>query len=301
MRAARFFVIGWLVFLTGTFITILERAIVIPYSIFTEYAGQGALSIEVVLLSLALADKINIMRKEKEKAERVARESQELAIESLRKTDELKDEFLAIISHELRTPLYGMVGIAESLQDGVAGKVSGGMRNQLDMIIMSGRRLSHLVNDILDLSKLKHNTLSIELKQVNLYDLVKVVFTICQPLLKEKQVRLVNRISPKLPVVLADPGRLQQIMYNLVGNAITYTEVGEVVVTAESVENDFIKVYVADTGKGIDPEFHNHIFEPFQQGNSTIFSEFTAGAGIGLSVTKRLINLHGVISLCSRR
>lgn len=293
VRAARFFVIGWLVFLTGTFITILERAIVIPYSIFTEYAGQGALSIEVVLLSLALADKINIMRKEKEKAERVARESQELAIESLRKTDELKDEFLAIISHELRTPLYGMVGIAESLQDGVAGKVSGGMRNQLDMIIMSGRRLSHLVNDILDLSKLKHNTLSIELKQVNLYDLVKVVFTICQPLLKEKQVRLVNRISPKLPVVLADPGRLQQIMYNLVGNAITYTEVGEVVVTAESVENDFIKVYVADTGKGIDPEFHNHIFEPFQQGNSTIFSEFTAGAGIGLSVTKRLINLHG--------
>ncbi|MFD2129658.1 ATP-binding protein [Pseudogracilibacillus auburnensis] len=292
VREARFFVIGWLVFLSGTFITILERAAVIPYSMFTEYVGQGALTIEVALLSLALADKINIMRKEKEKAERTARESQELAIESLRRTDELKDEFLAITSHELRTPLYGMIGIAESLRDGVVGKLSHDMSTQLDMIIMSGRRLSHLVNDILDFSKLKHNKLAIEFKQVNLFDLVQVVFTICQPLLKDKPVRLVNRVSSDLAPILADPDRLQQIMYNLVGNSIKYTDFGEVRITAELVNNELVKVYVSDTGKGIALEYQKDIFEPFQQGISAT-SEPIAGTGIGLSIAKKLISLHG--------
>lgn len=291
VREARFFVIGWFVFLTGTFITILERAVVIPYSLFTEHAGKGALAIEVALLSLALADKINIMRTEKEKAEQLARKSQELAIESLRRTDELKDEFLAVTSHELRTPLFGMIGIAESLRDGVAGKISSEMNSQLEMIVMSGRRLSNLVDDILEFSKLKHNTLAITFKQVNLYDVVKVVFTICQPLIKEKPIRLVNEVSPNVPTVLADPDRLQQILYNLVGNAIKYTKIGEVRVSAE-FENARVKVQVADTGRGIATDFQKIIFEPFQQGTLSSTRE-SVGTGIGLSVTKSLIALHG--------
>src|SRR5699024_8317079 len=101
VREARFYILGWLIFLTGVSITILERAVILPYTIFTEYAGQAALTIEVVLLSLALADKINIMRQEKETAEKKAKESQDLAIKNLKKSDQLKDEFLAITSHEL--------------------------------------------------------------------------------------------------------------------------------------------------------------------------------------------------------
>src|SRR5690625_3601190 len=104
-RQARFFIVGWLIFLGGVFITILERAVILPFSIITEYAGQVSLAIEVVLLSLALADKINMMRAEKEQAEQKAKESQELAMTSLKQADELKDEFLAITSHEIRTPL----------------------------------------------------------------------------------------------------------------------------------------------------------------------------------------------------
>lgn len=291
VREARFFILGWVVFLTGTFVTILERAVIIPFSTFTEHAGQGALAIEVVLLSLALADKINIMRSEKEKAERTARESQAFAIESLRKTDELKDEFLAITSHELRTPLYGMIGIAESLRDGVAGNMEKEVNNQLDMIIQSGRRLSHLVHDIIDFSKLKHNTISIGPKQVDLFDLVEVVFTVCQPLMKEKQVSLMNRIPKDLPAVLADPDRLQQIMYNLIGNAINHTSYGEIAVTAELMTDEVIKIRVSDTGRGISRDLQKSIFEPFQ--GSVAASEFTASMGIGLSVTKKLVELHG--------
>lgn len=292
VRAARFFVIGWLVFLGGTFITILERAVIIPYSIVTEYAGQGAMVVEVVLLSLALADKISIIRKEKLVAEQKLRESQAMAIENFQRADKLKDDFLAITSHELRTPLYGMIGIAESLRDGVAGNVSSDVRKQLDMIVLSGNRLSHLVNDILDFSKLRHESMVIQLKSVQLADVIKVVFTVCKPLLKDKNIRLVKRVEGDLPPVIADPDRLQQIMYNLIGNAIKYTDEGEVVVTANVIHGDEIAVMVSDTGKGISKEAQKVIFEPFQQG-ATDHDSSVSGAGIGLGVAKYLVNLHG--------
>src|SRR5690606_34606676 len=117
-----------------------------------------------------------------EKAEQEARESQAIVMESLQKADELKDEFLAITSHELRTPLYGMIGIAESLRDGVLGEVPPEMSAQLSMIITSGQRLTDLVSDILEFSKLKHNALDVQLKSVSLFGLVDVVLAICQPL-----------------------------------------------------------------------------------------------------------------------
>lgn len=290
-RQARFFIVGWLIFLVGVLITILERAALLPFSIFTEYAGQASLTIEVVLLSLALADKINIMRSEKEQAEQDAKESQELAMESLKQADELKDEFLAITSHEIRTPLYGMIGIAESLRDGVVGNVSTEMSEQLSMIITSGNRLTHLVNDILDFSKLKHNSLDVHVKPIHLSEIVNVVFTICQPLVRKKPVQLINQINASLPPVIADPNRLQQILYNIIGNAIKYTDDGEVIISAV-VEDEFIKISITDTGKGILKEQLHMIFEPFQQGDISISRE-VGGTGIGLSITKQLVELHG--------
>lgn len=292
VREARFFVIGWLVFLGGTFITILERAVILPYSIVTEYAGQATMVIEVLLLSFALADKISIIRKEKAIAEQAAREIQEMALESLRRTDKLKDEFLAITSHELRTPLYGMIGIAESIRDGISGRVPRDVAKQLDMIIVSGNRLSNLVNDILDFSKLRHDTMTIQLKSVRIADIVKIVFAVCKPLLKDKEIQLIKRVEDDLPAVIADPNRLQQIMYNLVGNAIKYTDKGEVVVTASLIDGDSIAIIVSDTGRGISKEEQEIIFEPFQQGNIQQDGQ-TASAGIGLGVAKHLVDLHG--------
>ncbi|MDG5789870.1 ATP-binding protein [Evansella sp. AB-P1] len=289
-RQARFFIIGWFIFLIGVFITIIERAAIVPFSVFTEYAGQGALTIEVVLLSFALADKINIMRTEKEQAEKTARESQTLALENLKKADELKDEFLAITSHELRTPLFGMIGIAESLRDGVQDKVSENMKNQLSMIITSGNRLTHLVNDILDFSKLKHESIVLERKPVHLNGVVDVVFAICKPLLKSKEIQLVQHIDPSLQTVHADPNRLQQILYNLIENAIKYTNEGNIVISAVN-EGNFVKISVADTGRGMSKEQQSVIFEPFQQLDKSV-SRDAGGVGLGLTITKRLVDLH---------
>src|SRR5690625_4510734 len=290
VREARFLVLGWSVFLIGVFITILERATVLPYSKFTEYAGQGAFVFQVVLLSIALGDKINIIRSEKSKAERRARESQELALQSLKKADELKDEFLAITSHELKTPLYGMIGIAESLKEGAAGKISKEMFRQLEMIILSGRRLSQLVNEILDFSMLKYETINLDLKRVNLYRLVDIVFTVCRPLLNNKDVKLINKVN-KEDYVLADVNRLQQILYNLVGNAIEFTDFGKVSVSTVR-KDDQITICVKDTGRGIGELKLEEIFEPFKQIDSSV-SRTIGGTGIGLNITKQLVELHG--------
>src|SRR5690625_5207015 len=138
-----------------------------------------------------------------------------------------------------------MIGIAESLQDGVSGEISHEMNHQLDMIIHSGKRLSNLVNDILDFSKLKHDTLTVNIKEVDFSRLIDIVFIICQPLLQNKEVTLINNISPNATIVLADEDRLQQIMYNLIGNSIKYTEFGEVIVSTEQMESS-VKISVRD-------------------------------------------------------
>src|SRR5690625_2747975 len=207
-RQARFYIAGWLIFLTGVSVTILERTVILPFTIITEYAGQITLTIEVVLLSLALADKIKIMRQEKELAEKKAQENQELAIQNLKKADELKDEFLAITSHELRTPLYGMIGIAESLRDGIAGKITNNMYRQLSMIMTSGQRLTHLVNEILDFSKLKYESLKLDFQPVDLKSVVDIVVAISTPLLHNKQIRLINNVNRYLPPVREDKNHL---------------------------------------------------------------------------------------------
>ncbi|WP_272942206.1 ATP-binding protein [Alkalibacillus haloalkaliphilus] len=296
-RQARFYILGWMIFLTGVFITILERAAIIPYSLITEYAGQAAMTVEVVLLSFALADKINLMRAEKEQAEKQARESQELAMENLKKADVLKDEFLAVTSHELRTPIYGMVGIAESLRDGIAGDVSEQMRQQLSTIVASGNRLTHLVNDILDFSKLKYDSLELQLKSVHVKGVIEVVVAVSKPLINNKPIELVTDIPDDLSPVHADPNRLQQILYNLVGNAIKYTDEGRILISAYETEGG-LTISVQDTGSGISADQLEYIFNPFQQADP---SHTISGTGMGLSITKRLVDLHeGALSVESQ-
>lgn len=291
IRQARFFLVGWVVFLVGVLITILSDSAILPVNIATKYASQVAASLETILLSLALADKINIMREEKEKAEAEARRSQTIAIESLRKTDELKDEFLAITSHELRTPLYGIIGIAEGMRDGAVGKVSNHMRIQLDMIILSGKRLTQLVNDILDFSKLKHQSLEMDLQAVHLANIIDVVLITCRSLVKDKNIRIIHKDGGVIPPVLADPNRLQQILYNIIGNAIKNTAFGEISILVKQ-EQDYARVIISDTGKGISPDKMKSIFEAFYQGNEAGSREL-GGTGIGLSITKHLVELHG--------
>ncbi|MFT4926160.1 MAG: signal transduction histidine kinase/ligand-binding sensor domain-containing protein [Phenylobacterium sp.] len=210
--------------------------------------------------------------------------------QQLKQVDRLKDEFLANTSHELRTPLNGIIGLAESLMDGVGGPQSNASNANLAMIVSSGRRLANLVNDILDFSKLKNHNISLNVRAVDLHSMVDVVLTLSHPLVGDKTLKLVNSVPFDLSAALADEDRLQQIFHNLIGNAIKFTDEGEVTVSATETE-DGLNISVMDTGIGITQAQYVTIFNSFEQGGSS--DRTYSGTGLGLSVSKQLVNLHG--------
>ncbi len=211
--------------------------------------------------------------------------------ERLKKIDRLKDDFLANTSHELRTPLNGIIGISESLLDGAAGPLTGGVRANVELIVSSGKRLSSLINDILDYSKLRNRDIEIVKKSVDMRPLVSVVMTVIRATMPDSDVALHNDIPNDFPPVLGDETRLQQIMYNLIGNAFKFTRKGSVRVSA-SLKGDRIEIAVRDTGIGIPTGKLNDIFTSFEQVDGSISREY-GGTGLGLSITKKLVELHG--------
>ncbi|HLO47406.1 MAG TPA: ATP-binding protein [Kamptonema sp.] len=213
--------------------------------------------------------------------------------EELKQLDQLKNEFLANTSHELRTPLNGIIGIAESLIDGATGELPQTTQANLILIASSGRRLANLVNDILDFSKLRHNKLELRLKPVDLRAVTNVVLTLSKPLAVQKNLQLTNAISADFPPAAADEDRLQQILHNLVGNAIKFTPIGTVTVSAEVVAGkEQLAITISDTGIGIAEDKFDRIFESFEQAEGSTAREY-GGTGLGLAVTKQLVELHG--------
>ncbi len=218
-------------------------------------------------------------------------------IEKLERLDRLKDEFLANMTHELRTPLSGIIGLAESMADGATGHLTEMAKANLSMIASSGRRLSSLVGDILDISRLKSRELTLNLAPIDMYGLTSIVIQLSRPLLIDRVLKLTNSISPNIPLVDADENRIQQIMHNLIGNAIKFTESGRIDVSAEipaqtNGNRGMLAIKVSDTGIGISPESFTRIFEMFEQEDAGTSRQY-GGTGIGLSVTKKLVELHG--------
>ena len=207
------------------------------------------------------------------------------------KIDKMKDSFLANTSHELRTPLNGIIGLAESLKDNCRSSLEKNRLKQLDMIISSGRRLSYLINDILDSSKLEDQKIELRKSNVDLRTLTDSVMTLLSPLINGKPIQLKNEIPYSFYCVNADTNRLQQILFNLIGNGIKYSDKGYVKVSATQNKNT-TTICVKDTGLGIKQEDINAIFQSFFQLEHNDAREH-GGTGLGLSITKQLIELHG--------
>ncbi len=203
----------------------------------------------------------------------------------------LKDEFLTNTSHELRTPLTGIIGIAESLVSGLGGKLPDVVSSHLKMIVSSGRRLSHLVNDVLDHSRLKHRDIALAPRPLDLKMAVDTVLALSRELARGKAVELRNEIPADTPPVHADADRLQQILFNLVGNAVKFTDRGSIVVSAAEREA-MVEIAVSDTGAGIPEDALATIFERYEQVEPG-GAKSLGGTGLGLSITKKLVQLHG--------
>ena len=223
----------------------------------------------------------------------------EQANAELQRLDRLKDEFLANTSHELRTPLNSIIGISESLIEGATGTLPQQTSANLAMIANSGRRLYNLVSDILDFSQILNDNLSLHLKAVGLREVAEIVLVLCRPLVGSKDLQLINNIADDLPAIKADEDRLQQILYNLVGNAIKFTDTGKVEVMASlGKDGDLIQtsslvtITVSDTGIGIPEDKRDRVFESFEQAEGSSSREY-GGVGLGLAVTKKLVESHG--------
>ncbi|TDT71772.1 signal transduction histidine kinase [Hypnocyclicus thermotrophus] len=213
--------------------------------------------------------------------------------ERLKELDKIKDDFLANTSHELRTPLNGIIGLTESLLEGAGGKLSKKTEFNLNMIMSSAKRLFNLVSDILDFAKIRNKELEISLKDIDIYQITAVVTTLCRVLIGNKDIKLINKISKNFPIIYGDDARIEQILYNLIGNAIKFTHKGEIIIDAKINEKkDTAIFYIKDSGIGIAPEKLDKIFESFEQGDSSISRKF-GGTGLGLSITKQLIELQG--------
>nr|WP_256992380.1 ATP-binding protein [Paenibacillus sp. XY044] len=204
--------------------------------------------------------------------------------------DKLKDEFLAKTSHELRTPLHGIIGLADSLIDGSSGKLPQPVIELLRLMKISGQRLAHLVNDILDFSKLKHQEITLVKVTVDLRLAVDLTLQVLKPLAENKGLHMENMLPDDLHVT-ADENRLQQVLHNLIGNAIAYTESGTVTITGRKSHGQ-ARIQIKDSGIGIAETDLSRIFESFEQIDPMNRPQ-QGGTGIGLSITKKLIELHG--------
>jgi signal transduction histidine kinase/class 3 adenylate cyclase/ActR/RegA family two-component response regulator len=229
-----------------------------------------------------------------QQAEQLDSQNQTLSDQNqrLEDLDRLKDEFLANTSHELRTPLSGILGLAESIQAQTATQLNPPHQEAIELIILSARRLGSLVNDILDLSQLNHNALQIDCNPIALHPIVQHVLQICGPLAEPQRLQLINDIPTDLPLAYADSHRLQQILYNLIGNAIKFTSQGQITITAEPIATDHLSITIADTGIGIESDQQQRIFNAFEQGNGET-TRIYGGTGLGLAIVKTFVELQG--------
>ena len=195
------------------------------------------------------------------------------------------------MSHELRTPLNAILGYTELLQDGIYGQIPDKAQETMQRVARSGRHLLALINDVLDLSKIEAGQLTLSLGEYSLKEVVQTVVTALEPLAAEKTLALTVAVAPDLPVGRGDDRRLSQVLLNLVGNAIKFTDAGEVRIEAKASDGAFL-VSVSDTGPGIAAEDQARIFEEFQQVD-TSSTRKKGGTGLGLAIAKRILALHG--------
>jgi signal transduction histidine kinase len=233
----------------------------------TAFADQAAIAIENVRLFDEIQDK-----------------SRQLEIAS-----QHKSQFLANMSHELRTPLNAILGYTELMTDGAYGEPSEKMLGILKRLEANGRHLLGLINDVLDLSKIEAGQL--ELSDYSVQDIAQTVRSTLEPLAADKKLAFKFELAPQMPSGRGDGPRLTQVLINLVGNAIKFTDVGEVAIKAEANNGSFL-VSVRDTGPGISAVDQAKLFQEFQQADNAITRK-KGGTGLGLAISKRIIEMHG--------
>jgi signal transduction histidine kinase len=241
-----------------------------------------------------LADRMNHMSDE---LQRFDNEQRRAAVELVRLNDQLaqaskaKSEFLANMSHELRTPMNAILGFTEMLLDGLYGEIPDSLKEPLADIQVNGRHLLHLINDVLDLSKIEAGRMELALNDYSVREVIDIVYLSLRSLAAEKKLQFATSVADDIPTAYGDNRRLAQCLMNLAGNAIKFTKEGRVEIGVE-LAGDELVFRVTDTGIGIPKEELENVFAEFRQVDTTVTREF-GGTGLGLSITKKFVEMHG--------
>ncbi len=276
------------VLIAGAAVQLLHQVFnVLPANSFVDQAFEIGMVVQAMLLSFSLAFRYNQMKKSKE-------EAQQLAIAHLQHSESIKDELLANVSHELRTPVHGITGLTEvvvrDLQSDTNSKESA--IEKLQLIGSSGNRLIRLIDDLLDLSRIKNQGINLQLVAINLHEFCSNILLTSNIFRNNGAVRIHNDVAENLPWILADKDRLHQILLNLLTNAVKFTQQGGIWITASIEEPGFVTISVRDTGIGISQEDKSRIFNSFEKGHVPADMQ-PGGAGLGLAISKHLVELHG--------
>jgi signal transduction histidine kinase len=226
--------------------------------------------------------------------ERVAERTQDLrsANDRLRELDQLKSSFVSIVSHELRTPMTSIKGLVENMLDGLTGDLNDRQTFYLGRVKYNIERLTRMINDLLDLSRIEAGRMNLHQSAVNIGSLAREVVETLQPLAQERSLILEAQVAAAIGIIQGDRDKLIQIFTNLINNALKFTESpGTVTVEVRQRGDDMIQTCVIDTGCGISPEEQQIIFERFYRGQSSEMKN--RGAGLGLAITRSLVELHG--------
>jgi signal transduction histidine kinase len=234
-----------------------------------SFAAQAAVAVENARLFQEIQDK-----------------SQQLELASRHKS-----QFLANMSHELRTPMNAVLGYTDLILDGIFGDVPEAIRDTLERVKSNGHHLLGLINDVLDLSRIEAGQLTLSLNDYAMGEIVHAVVSAVESLAAGKKLALKALAPIDLPPGRGDERRLTQVLMNLVGNAIKFTDVGQVSIEVRVADGAFL-VAVSDTGPGISEADQRRIFEEFQQVDSSSTRK-KGGSGLGLAISKRLVELHG--------
>lgn len=297
---ARYFLVAWLIFIVGCIALALNKMGVLPYEWCSENMMQIGSALETILLSLALTARINRMREEWLSLEREQLKSQELSMQAeqslleAKYESKAKSEFLAVMSHEIRTPMNGVLGVVELLCDTALNE----KQNELvETIQSSGKLLLNVINDILDFSKIESGKLEFENIAFNVRQLVEETIRFQLPAARQKGLLVATFVDPAIADVLySDPSRIKQILYNLMSNAIKFTDSGHLFLRVRLLQQTGLKgmlrVEVLDSGIGMTREQKERLFQPFSQADRSTSRRF-GGTGLGLAISKKLVEAMG--------
>ncbi len=248
--------------------------------------ATGEFPAETVRLMQTLASQSVLAIQNARLFREIADKSEQLALAS-----EHKSQFLANMSHELRTPLNAILGYAELLVDGIYGALPEKAQGVLERVQNNGKHLLALINDVLDLAKIEAGQLTLTLEDYNLPELVRTVVTATEPLAAAKGLKFTTSLQEGMPLGHGDARRLSQVLLNLVGNAIKFTDQGEVAINASAGNGQFV-LTVRDTGPGIADADQERIFGEFQQIENADTRK-KGGTGLGLAISKRMVEMQG--------